>query len=116
MLRNAFVSHDYTAAYSDPISGKAGDPLILGRRDDEWSGWIWCTTANGREGWVPEAYIDTGPPASLRRDYDARELSVRAGETLEILFSQSGWHYARRSSGNCGWVPENILQIVGNQR
>lgn len=112
MHLHAITVNDYIAAYANPISGKVGDLLRMGRNDDEWPGWVWCTGPDGREGWVPEAYIDIGPPARLRLNYDARELSVQLGETLEILFSQSGWHYARRASGECGWVPENVVQIM----
>ena len=34
--------------YSDPIRGTAGDRLTLGRRDDEFPGWVWATAADGR--------------------------------------------------------------------
>lgn len=32
----------------NPISGAAGNRLALGRRDDEYPGWVWATAADER--------------------------------------------------------------------
>jgi SH3-like domain-containing protein len=39
------------------------------------------------------------------RDYDSRELSVAAGEALEVLEEVAGWAWCRRAGGERGWVP-----------
>jgi hypothetical protein len=39
--------------------GKAGDAVIVGRRDEEAPGWIWCEHAtSGLAGCVPEVFLD----------------------------------------------------------
>jgi SH3-like domain-containing protein len=39
------------------------------------------------------------------RDYDSRELSVAAGEVVEVLEEVAGWAWCRRTAGERGWVP-----------
>src|SRR3546814_2698127 len=87
------VRAPYTRPYPDPIRAKAGDPVTpdLGKATD-LVGWIWCAGADGRSGWVPEAWIDrTGDPWRLRRDFNALELTVATGDRLWIKFSESGF-------------------------
>ena len=56
----------------------------FGKDDPEHPGWRWCTAPDGRSGWVPEEILQrplTGE-AVLTTDYDATELTVRAGEVV----------------------------------
>jgi hypothetical protein len=52
----------------------AGEEVTVGRRDDEWPAFVWCTTGAGEEGWVPERYLAREAPefdrASLLHDYE----------------------------------------------
>jgi hypothetical protein len=50
----------HKASYPDPISFSPSDRLKLGRRDDQYPGWIWTTIADGKEGWAPESLIHIG--------------------------------------------------------
>ena len=75
--------------------------------DDDWPGWIWCTGPDGRQGWVPIAWLtrhDDGT-GTLRRDYTARELTVRVGERVTIAYRESGWAWVTNEIGVAGWVP-----------
>lgn len=110
---SARVIRDYTAHYPDALSGKAGEVLTRGRRDEEWPGWMWCKAANGKEGWTPEAWLDVqGERAVLLRDYDAQELSVQAGELVWLLAHEAGWFWARAEGGKEGWLPGDSLEIL----
>ena len=97
----------WTAHYTDPIAVRAGDPVTVGRADDEYPGWRWCTGPDGREGWMLEALLDrTVEPARARVDYDARELSVVVGDELEVVETRAGWIRGRAADGAVGWIPE----------
>jgi uncharacterized protein YgiM (DUF1202 family) len=86
--------------YPNPLTFRAGEALTLGKRDTEWSGWVWCTNAAGQSGWAPEAYAGVA-----RRDYTARELELHEGETVTLLDEESGWFWAQAADGRTGWVP-----------
>ena len=108
------VRKPYERPYADPISAKAGDPVTpdLGRTTD-LIGWIWCTAADGRGGWVPEAWLDrTGDPWRLRRDFNALELTVAAGARLTLQFSESGFLWVTTEGGETGWVPDACVELV----
>jgi uncharacterized protein YgiM (DUF1202 family) len=106
------VVADYRAAYPDPIFMKAGERLRVGEREEDNDAWVWCTGPSGKSGWVPVAYVQTdGDAGTALRDYSAAELSVRTGETLDVLDEEAGWVLARDQRGSCGWVPlENVEQ------
>jgi hypothetical protein len=105
------VTTDYRAAYLDPIVMSAGETLRIGEFDPEHDGWVWCTGQTGKSGWVPQAYIEQrGEVGVALRDYDATELSVRAGEELSASDEVSGWVWATNSHGQSGWVPAEIVE------
>ncbi len=104
------VVADYERCYPDPLTVSAGERVQVGRRDEEWPGYVWCTAGAGRAGWVPERYLEqSGSEGVLRCDYSARELSVRAGELLTVELEESGWVWARNAAGESGWVPVRNL-------
>ena len=60
----------YDSAYPDPILIQAGEELVIGEKESKWPGWLWCTTREGKSGWVPGAYVE-------RRDDGCRALRIR---------------------------------------
>jgi hypothetical protein len=108
--RMVTVVEDYRAQYPDPIIMKTGDPLQLGEEDVDWVGWIWCTNAAGKGGWVPlDCISGSGETGTALCDYSAAELTARAGECLMVLEERSGWVRATNERGETGWIPiENI--------
>lgn len=105
------TSKAYKRYYDDPIRAVAGDRVALGARDDEWPGWISCTHADGRIGWVPEAFLAvSGDQGVLLRSYAAIELSVAQGEAVEVLEDVSGWSWCRTGTGETGWLPHEALE------
>lgn len=96
--------------YPDPIRGAAGDRLALGRRDDEYPGWVWATDDDGRAGWVPEAWLRVdGVIGILLRDYTAAELPLSPGDVVSGDIVESGWLWARNANGREGWAPLDCL-------
>jgi hypothetical protein len=101
------VRHAYRCAYPDPLALERGDILRWERRESQWAGWVWCTDAGGRGGWVPEAWLRLEPEgtATALRGYVAVELSVLAGDTVDVAFTESGWAWATDGTGHSGWLP-----------
>lgn len=84
------------------------------RRDVEYPHWVWCLAPDGREGWVPLVRLrSTGDDAVLVEDYDARELSVRAGEDVIVHEEIGGWARVSTTDGRTGWVRGDCLGSVG---
>ena len=106
------VTADYESPYTAPFFLAAGAQVAVGRTDAEWPGWVWCTNAVGESRWVPESYLRCeGAAGWLRRDYDAVELSVRAGEGVTAVSQESGWLWCINQTGQSGWLPQSHLQI-----
>lgn len=100
----------HVPAYADPITLQAGDPVVTGREDAEFPGWIWCRSAAGKEGWVHQSFLASGPDGAVAaRDYAARELAVAGGECGELVEILSGWAFVRLMTGNQGWIPHGHL-------
>ncbi|MEA4907286.1 MAG: SH3 domain-containing protein [Anaerolineaceae bacterium] len=104
---------DYHAAYEHPIRFQAGERLQVGARNDEYPCWIWCTTAGGRSGWVPERILDLqGDSATGLEAYDAQELSVCAGDLLLLRRLECSWYLAETPDGRTGWVPAGLVELL----
>ncbi len=99
--------------YPDPIRGRAGDTFALGRRDEEFPGWVWATAEDGREGWVPESRLRVaGDSGVLLRDYTAAELALEPGDVVSGDLVESGWLWATAADGRSGWAPLECLAGV----
>jgi hypothetical protein len=107
------VVADHAATYSDPIILRRGDAVEIGKCDDEWPGWIWCTNVQGKSGWVPEAFLRMEHGRAFAAgDYDARELNVQVGDRLTVLEEESGWLLCRSETGSVGWVPAKNVRTT----
>jgi len=107
------VTTDYQTKYPDPIVMRAGDPLQVGKADEDNPAWVWCTAPDGRSGWVPRTYFaQEGESGTALRDYAATELNVRAGEMLIGGVEESGWMWATNAEGRAGWVPLTHVERV----
>lgn len=109
----ARVLKSWTTIYADPLTVRAGEALAVGRRDDEWPGWVWCTNAAGQSGWAPEgAFERRGADRGVAtRDYTARELSAAAGAEVAVHFQENGWCWAEDRAGRTGWLPATHLEL-----
>jgi hypothetical protein len=137
MTDRQVVVKEHTASHTDPIAVRAGDAVTVGRRDTTWPEYVWCTGPDGREGWVPEAFLEpagddgavepgtagggTVEPGSgggdatlrrVRRDYDARELDVAPGDVVLAGEEAGGWYWCEAADGRRGWVPAECLAML----
>jgi uncharacterized protein YgiM (DUF1202 family) len=92
---------------------KEGEVVVIGDKDTEWSGWIWCTKDSGKSRWVPENFLEfQGKNAKLRKDYNAKELAVKVGEEFIIEEEEAEWFWVQNESGKSGWVPIKNVEII----
>ncbi len=105
------VADAYESPYPRSIAFARGERLAFERRPSEWEGWIWGTAPDGREAWVPEAWVSIeGGHCTLQRDYDAVELSVEAGDEVVAERFESGFAWVEDARGRRGWVPLRCLK------
>jgi hypothetical protein len=107
------VKERYEASTDAPLVVAEGERLVFERRRTRWPGWIWCKAPSGKTGWVPESWTEIeNESCVMKRDYNARELSVPESEELIGILTESEWALVVRSSGGRGWVPlEHLARI-----
>jgi hypothetical protein len=72
--------------------------------------WFFGRDAEGIAGFFPVAWFEvTGSTATAKRDYDATELTVRAGDAVQVLERHGRWARVEREDGTSGWIPEESL-------
>ena len=105
-MKTITVIESHKSNYPHPISFEKGDLLSVGRRDDEYVGWVRVTTRDGNEGWAPEQYIKhhSGQWVAVE-SYSAKELDTTVGEKLLVLHELNKWAWVKNSEEICGWVP-----------
>jgi hypothetical protein len=110
------VTESYTSPYPDSIKFDKGESIVIGRKfqdDPDWKDWYWCQATGGRQAWVPKQFIDIqGEAGSVNTCYDAKELSIQAGELLTVSITVNGFGFARNSRGETGWVPLRNIKLV----
>jgi len=112
-VRKAKAKANYNSSSLDPLKFKKSDNLVVAYSSDEWPGWIWCLSNDGKGGWAPESYLEiSGESAVARRDYDATELTVRMGDKLTVLDEESGWYWCALGDDEKGWVPIENLELL----
>ena len=107
------VVQDYQSPYPEPILFWKGEKVIVREEfadDPDWKDWVWCEGQAGKAAWVPKQYLDTSAGLGVfKRDYNALELSVLAGETLDVHEIVNGFGMAEKPDGLRGWVPMRNL-------
>ena len=90
----------------DPIVAAKGEMVTVDRADPDWPGWLWCTTRQGKSGWVSARVLRrVGSEAVLLDDFSALELTVDVGEVVQGSRVLDGWVWCRKHDGGEGWVP-----------
>ena len=110
----------HQATYADPITFGIGDKVNLTGRIDVWDGhrWLWAVAPDGREGWIPDSFVDgevqRGDHFVSDIAYSAVELTCDVGEQLEGAGEMHGWVWARNSLGAEGWAPLRNLTLISD--
>jgi hypothetical protein len=101
----------HRSQYPDPIRFGPGDRLRIGRRDNEYPGWIRVTTPSGNEGWAPESIIrlETDAEGIALSEYDATELDTEVGQRVVRVRELCGWAWVENEHGESGWVPRESI-------
>ena len=108
---NFRVTKTHQPETDTPLIATEGDRFHWQKKATLWEGWLWCTTQEGKSGWIPKAWLTCeGSEAYLIRDYDATELSVYPGETVTGELEESGWVWVKNQENKQGWVPLNCLE------
>lgn len=118
--RKGRVTKDYQAEFADPIAVEAGETFVVSERTSTWEDnpawvWLWCTDQRGKSGWVPKNIIQMnadGQTGTTLAAYNARELTVTAGQELRIEQEESGWFWCCDQQGKYGWVPISHMTAV----
>jgi hypothetical protein len=104
---------DYDRPYENPLAVKRDDivhPVTDGVMKTDLLGWVWCQAPDGRAGWVPQQWFEqTAEGWRALRDFSALELTVKAGDRLRLLYSESGFLFCETTSGARGWVPDGAV-------
>jgi hypothetical protein len=99
----------------DTIHIGPGDVVGVGHRNQQYPEFLWCASESGRQGWVAESYLEMSgeKEAVALREYDAGQLTVVAGEQLDVLDQQGAFVLCRNAAGAQGWVPGRVLEDAG---
>lgn len=104
------VVREHTATFPDPLVLEAGERVHVGQADEQWPAFVWCVNAEGKGGWTPKAFLERdGATGIALRAYDARELSVQAGERVRVGERAGGWAWVSNAAGESGWIPEECI-------
>ncbi|MDX1521081.1 MAG: SH3 domain-containing protein [Anaerolineae bacterium] len=105
------VIADHTSAYPDPLTLVEGEVVTVGQHDTQWPGFVWCTNADGKGGWVPDRYLTRqGEAGVINCAYTAAELTVVVDDEVTILKEESDWAWCLHLNGDAGWVPLDNLK------
>lgn len=111
----ASVIESYEAVYKNPIKIEVGESVVIEKREtnSEWLGWVYCVDSRGIAGWVSEKCLnESGQTATVIKNYDATELTAKAGERLKIYYEEFGWYWCRNENGSKGWIPVKNLKVT----
>jgi hypothetical protein len=98
----------------ETVKFRKDDVVSVGHRNQQFPAFVWVATEQGLHGWAPDAYLQmTGRNEAVAlRDYDAGQLTVVAGETLEMIEEEGGWLWCRNATGVTGWVRAADVEAV----
>jgi hypothetical protein len=110
----AVVIEPYERPYKNPIAVSAGEQVIPDfDKPTDIYGWVWCTAKDGQSGWTPKEWLTQSNGIwFVDREFNAIELTVVAGDPLEVAFEESGFYWVKTEDGESGWVPCECISIA----
>jgi hypothetical protein len=111
-IRKVRVTASRPRDHIETIKVRAGEWVGVGHRNQTYPEFVWGSAGHGPGGWVPEAYLEYISPTEgkAKRDYDAGQLTVVEGETLDVIDELDRWLRCRNAKGAEGWVPAQIVE------
>jgi hypothetical protein len=119
MKKSYRANSDYTVVDRSPLQLAKGDSVRLGPKDTSWPGWIWAISEDGRGSFVPEDHLKISTDATtavVKKAFNARDLSVKKGETITALREVNGWLWCQNAEGTEGWLPTFVLTSVTGKK
>ena len=107
------VIKNHKGEFHTPLIATKGEIVGGEERETEFEGWLWCKNSSGVQGWVPRTYLEPASESGqfqFLQDYNARELTIEAGQEVIVLDEESGWAWVRTTLGEEGWIPLDNLQ------
>lgn len=105
----AIASH--TPSFAANPKAQKGDAVIFERFDPENPAWFYGCDPSGTEGYFPVGWFDLceeDRSAVALRAYDAHELSIAVGASIEPEEEYGDWILAN-SGGERGWIPRRCI-------
>ena len=112
------VIKNHKSEFKVPLMAKKGEIVKGLDRETDMEGWIWCRNSSGIEAWVPKTHLEPTSESGhfqFLQDYNARELTIDAGQEVIVLDEESGWAWVRTVMGEEGWVPLENLQDLSEK-
>lgn len=111
--RTGVVTRSYLQPYPDPIRVSAGERVSPDfAKVTDFPGWVWCTDARERSGWVPRDWMEhRGDEWRITRNFDAIELTVDVDATVIVHLEIAGFYWITTQDGRTGWVPSSHVRI-----
>ena len=109
------VTKNHKSNYLNPIMFKKGELLVIGKKDNEYKGWIWVTTESGNQGWAPIQYLqikEESNTAEAKQYYNAKELDTVLEEELTLHYELNDWGLVEKRDGSVGWIPMNTTKTA----
>lgn len=106
------VARAHLRSFAEAPCAKAGDVVAWVRADPRHPGWFLGRDTRGVEGYFATGWFDVDEArrcARAQRDYDAGELSVGVGESVEVVETYGGWLRVAKAGGAAGWIPEACI-------
>lgn len=115
MTQKAKILEAHQRSYDVAINVKQGDVVTWMKHDlwDDSHTWVWCVASDGKEGWIALDCLDIdNESATLKRDFNAIELSVNGGEVITVYEELAGWCWSENVRGDTGWIPRSKIEYV----
>lgn len=102
----------YVRSFQNPPKAREGEVVEFERFDEKNPAWFFGRDASRAEGYFPAAWFKfdaVGGTATALRDYNANELTVEAGDSVEVQEEYGSWFLVKRRD-ETGWIPKECLE------
>lgn len=105
------ATENHRASFDVNPDVEKGDKVTFKGLDSKNSSWFIGVDSLGRKGYFPVGWFqidDRSGSAIAGRDYNAKELSISAGDHFEVEEEYGGWLFVATCEGRKGWIPTSV--------